>query len=217
MIKFHLRIALGLVLLASLIGSAGCTESDPLNSTVGELLIDLQLVNDVTEFEVGSFSLRQVSMRPVNPDASNSLGPADVGMLRDALLVTFDEPGVIDARISASVGRYEVTAITVQQIRLTDFNPPVGQATCEDYVTSYLFNSAVGLTNFGAPLFINIVNDQPLALTITIDVAAFVEAFVDSWTCRQNCFPPFPPEPWCPQTFITSDFNDQATSFLSID
>jgi hypothetical protein len=30
-------------------------------------------------------------------------------------------------------------AIALEQIRLTDFNPPVGQATCEDYVTSYLF------------------------------------------------------------------------------
>jgi hypothetical protein len=73
------------------------------------------------------------------------------------------------------------------------------------------------LTNFGAPLFVNIVHDRPLTLTFTIDVAAFVDAFVDSWTCRQNCFVTFPPEPWCTDTFITADFNNQATSFLSID
>jgi len=216
--KIHLRIALGLALLAPLLGTAGCTESEPLTSTVGNVIVDVELVNTNSQFEFGGLNIVQITLRPVDPNASDVLAQ-DIGMLLEPFQLDITTPATFGATIPATVGAFELKSIQLQQFSFLDLDPPVGQATCEDYVTTYTFSQTpnVSVTNFGEPIYINVVNGAADRLTVTIDAAALTEAFVDSWTCRQNCVPPIPPEPWCLQTFLRSDFDNAGPTFLSFD
>lgn len=219
--KIHLRIALGLALLAPLLGTAGCTESEPLTSTVGNVIVDVGLVNTDSQFEFGGFNIAQITLRPVDPDASAVLAQ-DIGMLLEPLQIDITSPATFGATIPATVGAFELKSIQLQQLSFLDLDPPVGQATCEDYVTTYSFNMTpnLSLTKFGEPIYISVVNGAANRLTVTLDVAALTEAFVDSWICRQNCLdlgPPIVLEPWCLETFLRGDFDDAGPTFLSFD
>lgn len=221
--------------------AVGCTGSDPLTPQNGELLvaasgtnIDGRFVDSSNDEAVTLIS--QFNVRPVDPQASEALGAADLGLLLQAVGLNFIDAATPEARTRGlTSGTYRVTVVDVSVFVFTDgdpldldnFSDPISPS-CTDFVRSYspnLGGTTVGLTNFGAEITRAIDFNNPSSLTAVFDQQAFLAAVEAAMPCDPDCscvtnWDSMNPDLDCvctPQSNIpnTGVLNDLAPTYLS--
>ena len=223
------RMRLGLLALLVLLAvTAACTNSEQLSSGVAPVPIRIMVVNSETRFDRALFDFTQVSVRPLDPDASAALGTDPLWMMKTtgdgAILIDLNSgDNQYETESQLTVGRYEVQSVAFSLLEFED-GLRLGNATCAEYVTDYpSISGPVLLFDFGEPVVFEVTLGSDNQLTMVIDGAALVSAFEDSWRCFQGApicgfFPPVPD--WClwpndPSAFDDFTFAEQASTFLS--
>ena len=214
-----------LALLVLLAVTAACTNSEQLNSGVGPVPIEIMIVNSDTEFNRAFFDVTQVTVRPLNPNASEVLGVNPLWLIPQ----TDDSPIVInlnsdedlyESDSQLTIGPYEVLSIDLRLIEFTN-RERTGNATCLEYITQYPSVQFIQLINFGEPVVVDVTAGTANQLIMEFDGAALTTAFARSWNCSQGiACGLFPPMDWCISPFNETSFNplffsQQTPSFLS--
>jgi hypothetical protein len=200
--------------LVTLLAAAGCTGTEVLVAGQETLNVEVELVNTETRFESAYFEIRQLSLRPLDPDADASLSADAIGVLRISLEASYGNPQTLSATASLGVGTYQVTSVVLAAIAYNDLDPPASTDTCQEYVSRWNQpNTPIIITDFGEDIFITIENDGTNSLALTVDGAALENAFLNSWTCAQQ-FACVPFAPWCLRTFLPATFAAQAGDFI---
>ncbi len=124
----------GMVAVAALVvlAAAGCTGSEVIAPDRGQFTIRVAANPVYTgRYEVATVGVSQIAFRPMDPQADHALGLEPMGMLSDALVVNVAQSGELAAAPqSLNSGSYRITKIVLQNIKLTDQNPPADPATC---------------------------------------------------------------------------------------
>lgn len=217
-IELRIGTAVAVLLLAA--GMAGCTNSDPLNPAVSTIRVSVNVQNNATRFDFGQFTILQIEITPVDPQAQAASGDAPIGLFlsRPEVLITFETTGVqftIDRPLAT--GTYRVDRIRISNIFLDDLDPPASSATCEEFVTFYQSAGNPELTDFGEDFFFTVDSQGTATLEITIDVQAFIAAFQSAFFCSQQG--PDCPVAWCLLPFGEENefpFTAQSPSFLDL-
>ena len=174
-------IAVGLVL-----GTAGCTNSDPLTHGNEMLRVNVVITNSPTRFDDAFFILRQIVVVPTDPDSLEAIDdPLSLINPRDVVEINANNEGFqFDVPVNLGVGPWRVTSIHLDGFFYRDLDPPASSATCKDYVSQWIPNAAAGidLTLLGDSTF-SIVAGKVNELTINIEHQAFVSAYQDSFIC----------------------------------
>ena len=214
-----------LALLILLAVSAACTNADQLSSGVGEIPVQVAMVNTETRFERARFDVSQVTVRPLDPDASDALGTDPLGMLRstDVIEVDFnvgDETFQTESPLT--VGLYEVQSIVFANMEF-DRGERLGVAACEEYITDYpLVPGPVRVSDFGVQVIVEVTLGTDNRLRMLIDGGNLTAAFETSWRCAQGAacggLPPWPI--WCllpnnASAFSNFDFAELSPTYLS--
>jgi len=222
------RMRSGLLALLVLVAAmAACTNSEQLSSGVAPVPIEVMVVNSDTRFDRAFFDLTQVTVRPLDPDASEVLGTDPLWMMQTTQDARFeinlnsDEDQFLTSS-QLTVGPYEVLSVELQILEFSQ-GTRIGNASCSDYITDYpLIQFSVQLVDFGEPITVDVTLGTDSQLQMLIDGAALVEAFTKSWNCAQGTacgiFPPVPD--WClfpenPAAFNPGAFSSQTSTFLS--
>lgn len=200
--------------LVTLLAAAGCTGTEVLVPAQETLNVEVDLVNTDTRFESAYFEIRQISLRPLDPDADASLSADAIGTLRVSLEGSYSTTTTLNATASLGLGTYQVTSVIFAAIAYNDLDPPTSTATCQEYVSRWNQpNTPVIITDFGEDIFVTVANDGTNLLMLTVDGAALETAFLNSWTCAQQ-WACVPFAPWCLRTFVPATFAAQASDFL---
>jgi hypothetical protein len=206
---------------------AGCTGSDPLTPSNGEIRVAAVGAKIGGRFvdspdDTALTSVRRINVRPTDPQASDALGPDDLGLLPRPFSLNFiNRTGGADDRPLTS-GTYELTTIDVQSYTFEDVDPvdpndfaDPNNPTCDDFVRRYGFISASGvglnLSDFGQDVLRSVSFESPSSLIVIFDEQAFVDAIAVSMPCSDQC----PcvlnwqtdPDPDCVCTTISADPN----------
>jgi len=216
-------LAVGLV-----VGSAGCSGSDPLTSSNGNLEVQVQLVNTETRFDVGQFAVIQVTLRPLDAQASANLGDNDLGVLRVALGLDLEETPYSSGTASLADGIYRLENLVLSGINYNDTDPPASDDTCADYISRYRLTSPttpLSINEFGRDVTVTIDGGKTSTLKFTVDGQALIGAIQQVWQCGQNCggsiFPPRPAAPWCllplPGAFDKHEFIGLGPTYLTVE
>jgi hypothetical protein len=216
------RMRSGLLALLVLVAAmAACTNSEQLNSGVGPVPIEITIVNSETRFDRAFFDVTQVTVRPLDPDASEALGRDPLWMIQ----TTDDAPIEInlnsdqdwyESSSQLTIGPYELISIDMRLVEFTN-GQRLGNATCAEYVTQYPLVEVTRLVDFGGPIVIDVTIGAGNQLEMVFDGAAMATAFENSFLCGQGLqCGLFPPMDWC----LISGFNQQVfaqqtTTFLS--
>lgn len=202
--------------LATVLAAAGCTGTEVLVPAREDLNIQVNLVNNTeTRFESAYFEIRQIALRPVDPDADSSLAADALGALLRTMNISYAQEGPVTATTSVSAGTYRVTAVSVGSISFIDDDGPVSEDSCEDYITDWGQPNDLALfTDFGGEVFVTVEHGAENLLEFTVDGAALEAAFLDSWLCAQTFLCSPITEPWCLKIFLMDDFTDQSADFL---
>jgi hypothetical protein len=183
----------GLLALLILVAvSAACTNADQLSSGVGAIPVQVAVTNPETRFERARFDVSQVTVRPLNEDASDVLGTDPLGMLRstDVIEIDFnvgDEEFQTDSPLT--VGPYEVQSIVFANMEF-DGGERLGVAACEEYITDFpLVPGPVRVSDFGEPVVVQVTLGADNQLRMLIDGANLAAAFETSWRSNLSFLP----------------------------
>jgi hypothetical protein len=210
-----LRKAVLTAVLAALLVAASCTGTEVLQSGLETLTVELELVNAETRFESAYFEIRQVSLRPVDPDADAALQADAIGALQFTMEVSYSGAQTLQATAFLGQGVYQVTSVVLGAIAYTDLDGVGPNTSCQTYVSRWQQpNRALIITDFGEDVFVTIEPGGDNTLRLTIDGSAFTAAFLDSWIC--NTFPACVPlgTQWCLVTLQDNVFIAQSDEFL---
>lgn len=221
-----MRSGLHLTVVLVLLSAAGCAGTDVLNSSGATLLVSISATNISTEFESTQFTVNQVTLRPADSNANNALGQVDIGLLEASLVIDALNSPSDGTASPITFGTYRVESVQIGQLFLLDADPPVGQATCEEYLTIYctgplgqgcngFTGNTLMLNDFGQDVFVTIGPGEEATLDISIDVGALTTAFVDAHVCTQAGCPGN--APWCILRFSSGDFTAESPTFLDFD
>jgi len=169
-----------------MLGAAGCTNSDVLESSGSTLRVNVVIANSATRFDEAFFFIRQIFVEPTDPlPASASNEPLALINPRDVIEINANQEGFqFDIPVNLGTGPWRVTSIRLDGFFYEDFDPPASEATCDEYVARWAPTEAVAdLTALGSDAVFNIVPDTINQFTITIDHALFLAAFQDSFLC----------------------------------
>jgi hypothetical protein len=210
-----LRKAVLTAVLAAVLVAAGCTGTEVLQSGGETLTVELELVNPDTRFESAYFEIRQISLRPLDPDADAALQADAIGALRLSMEVSYRDTQTLQATASLGEGVYQVTSVVLGAIAYTDLDGVGPNTSCQTYVASWQQpNRALIITDFGEDVFVTVEAGGDNTLRLIVDGAALSAAFLDSWLC--NSFPACQPigTPWCLLRLQDAVFIAQSEEFL---
>jgi hypothetical protein len=198
------RGATALVVFVGLL-VAGCTGSDPLTPSNGQIRVATGATNVGGRFvdgpdDVALMSINRINVRPTDPQASEALGPQDLGLvLRPFRLDFITKSGAVDDRPLTS-GTYELELVAVGAYTFEDADPvdpnnfaDPNNPTCEDFIKLYEFNFQtaggifLNLSDFGQDVFRSVSFESSAALTVIFDEQAFVDATAESTPCVEPC------------------------------
>ena len=205
-----------LALMTPLVLASGCTGSEVLNPTSGDIVLSLELVNNqpgpFTDDPVGdppnlipadlAYSLMtQTMFRPTLADSDAALGPNDLGLLAQPFEANFNFVEGLQATARLTHQGYELSTVVLTEIFLWDrsdgnggndvkpqyFDDPLNP-TCNDFVRFFLNDSSdqIQLIDFGGPVYLN-AQGAGTPFKIKLDVEAFIDAFVDAHQCNSAC------------------------------
>lgn len=222
------RIRSGLAaLLVLLAATAACTNSEQLSSGVSPVPIEIMVIDSETRFDRAFIDVTQVTVRPLDPQASEVLGVNPLWMMKTTEDARFQinfnaDQDRFETNSQLTIGHYEVLSIEMQGLEFRE-GERLGDATCGEYITDYpLIQFSVQLVDFGEPVTVEVAPGTGSQLQMVIDGAALAIAFSNSWKCFSGA-PAcglFNPEPWClapggPNAFEEHIFAGQASTFVS--
>jgi hypothetical protein len=176
-----LTLAIGTVL-----GVAGCTNSDPLTSGNATLHVNIVIANSPTRFDDAFFFIRQIFVEPTDPASQDAiLEPLALVNPRNVIEINANHEGFqFDIPVNLGVGPWRVSSMRLDGFHYEDFDPPASSATCKDYVARWVpeADASTDLTVLPGATF-ELVPGKVNELTITFDHPAFVSALQDSFLC----------------------------------
>ena len=228
MMRKSTKIGAIAVAMLPILFAAGCTGTDVLKPTTGNLRVTLELVNvdpdgpftddpvgDPQNFvlgDIGFIQMAQITLRPVNPEADAALGTLPIGVLRRPLELLYNSAGINAEGLSLTSNTYRLSAVRLFEIFFANRSDGMGgtdvrpehidpdNPTCTDFVRSFDSSTNIDLTDFGGDVLISTDTDAPAELTIMIDAQAFVEAYTEAFNCNP-CSCPAAYDPNDPSTF----------------
>lgn len=167
----------------------GCTNSDPINTGNVEYVINVNVTDPGSRYELARLQITQINVRPNDPVADEALGPAPIGVLveaSDILTVDLNNPADFEpANIVLSSGTYRISNLTIVNYLLVDQDPPPPTA-CNDLAV-YLQPQTVPVNltpaDLGGDAFFTVPAEGAGTMQITIDAAAIIASFENTWDC----------------------------------
>lgn len=212
------RNALLFVLAMALtVVSAGCPNSQTIGAGIGTTQMSV-VFTDPSRFEIGTFTISRVLVRPLDPNASQALGSARDIKLTQSPIDADTSLGMIDSSfilpVTLSQGVYEITEIRMVSLGFFDLDDPLDPSTCG---TSQLFYETLSSqpinVTFASPPQFTIVDGQETALTLSYDLTAMMSTLVDAFTCTPGC----PPFGFCFTNFDADQFAADTLNYLTVD
>lgn len=194
---------LGTILLPVL-AATGCTGTDVLTPGNGTVQFEVSVtnLNDSARFESISFTVKQVALRPLDPDADAALGPRDLALIQTDL--TFNLAGTLFAGPAVPIpsGSYVVERLDLSSIRVRDSDGTGAPDTCASYLDEIPVPSPPQSPDInyqretGDIDEVVTVNPNTLnTVNLVVDADRFIEALVSAWRCTStNCSGG---APWC--------------------
>jgi len=173
-----------LALLGLVLTAAGCTGSDALAPRTQSYLIEVEVTNTDTRFDVATFQINQIEVRPTDPDADEALQVSGLGLFLEPLQMSYANNPLDDSKNPLPNGQYRLNLMRLNPIKFLDIlDPPASAPTCAEYVRIWSYTTDVYIADFGADIVINVSNGSTNTNKLVIDGEAFLTAFQESWTC----------------------------------
>lgn len=204
------------VALLPLLLAAGCTGTDVLKPTTGNLKVSVEVVNidpdgpftddpvgdplNAIPADTGFIQVQQVTMRPTNPDADAALG-LNLGVLRRPLEQSYTSPGADETSFDLTSATYRLAVVRLKEIFFYNSGPrnpgalfadvrpehiDPNNPRCIDFVRVFGSEDLLDLSDFGGEILISTEADTPAELKIIIDGEAFLDAYTESWSCNPS-------------------------------
>jgi hypothetical protein len=211
--------------IVALLGLAGaCTNSDDLGSGVDRMIIDVELQNPTTRFAVAGLLLNQITVRPLDPVANQTLGPNPLALVSSTTGGTdIDFNGAqatFDFGTTLPEGTYRIDSIIFEILQFQQGTPSAAPMNCVGNVTTYPLESATVFPD--QQTFTITEGSDRNRMRLIIDGAALANAFEQSWTCgcsfSGNCLSitSCAPAQRCGQTFRDGDFSNLSSTYLQV-
>jgi len=179
-----------LALLLPVLAASGCTGTDVLTPTAGNVKIEIDVSNvpEGFRFETARFRIDQITMRPVDEGANAALGTYPIGLIQDLITINFDLAAPKEALLTLHTGTYRLEEITISSINFRDLDDPPDPlpAACEDYFRRYRSGTTggIGIREFDSDILITVLGTEDNLVRIVFDWAVFVEAMQAAWPCE---------------------------------
>jgi hypothetical protein len=211
----HWRSSVLLAVLAAALFAVACTGSEVLPARTQNLNVELEVVDADIRFQVGVLQVNQIAIRPVDPDADNSLGSNDLGLLQTPVEVAYNV--VIDDIITTPLtdGTYQVLSLAVNPVLFIDNDGPASEDSCEDYVAVWAWFSDMSFTDFGQEVYVTVENGRINNLKVIVKGQDFLTAFQEAWSCRTFSCPGG--APYCLSGFNQAAFTSRSAEFLEFE
>ena len=181
-LKGALLAPIGLILAA-----AGCTGSEVLAPKSNSFVVEVEVINTETRFEVNNFQINQLEVRPTDPDADTALQVSGLGMLLRPFQMSYRNNPADQSEGPIPNGEYRVTLMRINPIRFNDLlDPPASAPSCAEYVRTWSYTDTVFVTDFGEEVTFRVRNGASNRIKLVVDGAAFLRAFQESWTCQDT-------------------------------
>jgi hypothetical protein len=218
-----------LALLLPVFAASGCTGTDVLTPTAGNVKIEIDVTNipDDYRFETARFWLRQITIRPVDEGANAALGQYSISVLQSRATINFDLEAPYENFLTLHTGTYRLEEMVINNIRFRDSDPlpEPPPATCDEYIREYRSYEGGGATmrEFGEDTLITVLGTEENVVRIEFDWAVFTEAIQAGWLCMSGFDCP-PDEDFCVpprqvpfgEFFDETLFNSYVQDFLSV-
>jgi hypothetical protein len=175
-----------LALLGLILTAAGCTGSEVLAPRTQSFLLEVEIVNVETRFDIATFQISQLEVRPADPDADEALSGGGIGLFLRPLQLSYSNTPEGDSQVPLPNGQYRVSLMRMSPISYIDVDPPASAPTCEDYVRTWSYNSNVFIADFGRDVLINVSNGSANVSKLVVDGEALLKAFQESWICQDT-------------------------------
>lgn len=205
MTRTTIRTAVGSALVGLVILAGGCTGSEELVTQPGSLSLEVVISPAGSgRYETATMQIRQVSFRPVDPDADASLGNESLAFLPSPASLTFqsDRPATLRT-IPMTEGTYRVERVVFSNIAALDSDPVSPGATClEQYLASsagsgrlpptlpsevaQTANADVIVSDFNPVPTFTITRAGATAVRMVINGPGLLAAYESAFTCRTS-------------------------------
>jgi hypothetical protein len=190
------------VTLAGLAGLTGCGDANLLETTVGVLTLEFQVSDPgSTQYEVAVLLVANVTVRPVDQDAQDSLGGADIALLANevrSIDLASSSTTLNPTSLPAAVFTLDSVLFFPDgraPIELQDTNPDP-MASCLDrkpalpetpdettVIASALFDISKSRRTINPNALITIPSGGTLNHPITINSSLLIQAYKNAMTC----------------------------------
>jgi hypothetical protein len=218
-----------LALLLPVLAASGCTGTDVLTPTAGNVKIEIDVTDIPADyrFETARFWLQQITIRPADDGANAALGQYSIGLLQNRATINFDLEAPHETSLTLHAGTYRIEEIVINNIRFRDTDPipEPPPAICEDYIRDYRSYEAGGATmrDLGDTGLFTILGSEENVVRLEFDWTVFTEAILEGWLCLSGFECP-PDEDFCVpprqvpfgEYFDETLFNSYVPDFLTI-
>jgi hypothetical protein len=227
-----------LALILPVLFAAGCTGTDVLNPTTGNVRFELNVVDVPVDFrfDTARFRIRQITVRPVDAGADAVLGADAIGLMREAQTLNFDIGEPVVRFLPLGTGSYRLEAITISNINFRDLDAhpctvPPYPAPCDllfppedllcscdgvaagDYIDRYRStdnDGGVYIGDFAEPIIFHIDSGDENPLVLSFHWDQLLLAIQDAWAYLED-YQCDPVEPYCLLSF-GNGFNEATFS-----
>jgi hypothetical protein len=204
--------------IALMVVSAGCPNSNTITSGIGTTQLTVVVTNP-NRFEVGTFSIDRIMVRPVDARADSALGSARDIKLSQSPIFVDASLGMVDPAFirpaTLSQGVYEVVEIRMSSLLFVDADLDIDPATCESWQFFYATgssNSSERITiTFPNPPQFTVVDGQESAFNFSFDLTAMISTLNNALTCSTGC------GAFCATNFDPDQFAADTLNYLTID
>jgi hypothetical protein len=202
--------------MALMVVSAGCPNSNTITSGTGTTQLNV-VFTDPSRFEIGTFTISRILVRPLDPRASQALGSARDIKLTQSPIDAETALGMIDNSfilpVTLSQGVYEITELRMASLGFFDLDDPLDPSTCETSQLFYATSSAELINvNLASPPQFTVIDGQETALTLSYDLTAMMQTLSDAFTCT-----PGGPFGFSYTNFDENQFAANTLDYLTVD
>lgn len=170
--------------LVAIVGSFGCTNSDPVLSSA-DVVFRIDLSENTTRYEIGIFNITTVEFQPLSADAQTVTGGDPIVPISasESPVVAFDNLEDIETRITLAPGIYRLDRLNLQNGQFVDNDFAGDGSTCQTQ-NVYFFGN-VTLENLATIE----VQAGSSAIILNFDIAAFMAAIETAADPALGCVP----------------------------
>jgi hypothetical protein len=200
------RTVLGLALAALGALYLGCTGSDQLVTQPGNLSLEIQFSPVGSgRYETGSFQVKQVSFRPMDPEADAALGDTSLAFLTSPISVTLQSNVTVSVgSVLMTEGTYRIDTVLLSNLTLTDQDATATGVCIDDYladrdryqgklppsipneVQNQVNESQITITGFSPDETFTVARGGESKLRMVIDGPGLTQAYESAFNCRAS-------------------------------